>query len=393
MVRRQSLGWIVAALALLLALPVMAQDSTPGDTITTFYNDYLNNPGLRAAADYPNADLMTGALQQRLDALRAEGELRYDPLVCGQDLPQRYTFEILSRTGDTAIVLMSRYFRGDPQPYNMVLDLALEDGVWKLDGIQCFDDVTPGGVTELFYNSYAARVRSLDESAEEPGDALDARLYREFGFLLSGSLVDLVDRQVDAGSLVADPLLCAQDAAISFSTDVIAADDTSASVMVSAFFTGSRVPQRFMVNLRPVGIHWQITSVRCDAPPEALVSAFYQRYASFAAYDMDYGIERTPLVDWGYNWLSLLDDALWGRLTDRFTSGQPRLADPVLCAQDLPDRLHFEAINPESSSTISVQVRGDYRSGPDSYTTYDLATVETAPVGGAWRLIDITCGQ
>ena len=66
------------------------------------------------------------------------------------------------------------------------------------------------------------------------------------------------------------------------------------------------------------------------------------------------------------------------------------MADPVLCAQDLPERFATDVLD-ANDNAATVQMSGLYPSGPGSYNIYPLTNIRLELIDGQWQLTDITC--
>lgn len=124
--------------------------------------------------------------------------------------------------------------------------------------------------------------------------------------------------------------------------------------------------------------------------PESAAELFYNLYAAYTRFGIQNESDWDALIDWGVRWGEFLSDDLLLSLTKQYAS-DTLTADPVLCAQDIPTHITVEIVNPEQSRSVSVLVRGDYPSGPNEYTVYDLAIVDLLPDDSMWKLVNITC--
>jgi hypothetical protein len=121
-----------------------------------------------------------------------------------------------------------------------------------------------------------------------------------------------------------------------------------------------------------------------------MAQLLYRQYADQVQYSMDYNIQmdvfKNPMPHWDRN----VNPELLGRLQAE-TEGE-LMADPVLCAQDIPERFLAEIID-SSDIAARVQISGAYPSGPDTYTIYPLTVAAMELTEGQWMLIDITCSR
>ncbi len=365
----------------------------------TWYLDYtrpdpqtgeFDNPLVDGA--YRESPYLSQALIERVEAM-ADEEMGFmaDPFLCAQDTPERVAVELIEAGEETASVLVQTYFGFNPLPHNLTAHLVRTEGAWQIDAITCGERVTPEGVVEGFYQDYIAYARPVAQPETFRNPLVDG-FYREDD-RLSADLIAQVDEQVAAGQLMADPLLCAQDVPMGVSADAAMVAEETATVIVHQFFSGNPEPRDILVSLGRGAEGWQIESITCQVPPEAIAAHFYRLYSIFARHDLETGGERQPLTDWGYRWVTeYLSEGLLRQLSEGFASGEPRQADPVLCAQNIPARIEATVVESAADRAV-VLVSGQYPSGPDSYESYPLATVELAQTEGRWAITAITCAR
>src|SRR5690606_23068269 len=114
---------------------------------------------------------------------------------------------------------------------------------------------------------------------------------------------------------------------------VITVND-AASVLVETHWPGMDKEQvrPLTFDLHQDGDRWQITAVSEgeNALVSRVVEAFYRQYIDFA-------LERdNPLVSGAYQMMPYLSDEVIAQLDTMIAEGQ-LAADPILCAQDVPD--------------------------------------------------------
>jgi hypothetical protein len=374
----------------LLVMPLQAQQATPVAAVEAFYNAYLRDasaspePARQEPAAY--SAFLTTDFITRTEALLAsfadEGP-GYDPFLCAQSVPSVFTTEIIRTVGEEATALLQLTFGDNPNPLNLTLKLAQEEGGWKISDIICGETITARGVTEDFYSWYLGYLRP-DEAGNFRNPLVEGA-YRDYPYL-TPELSARIDAVV-AGGLMADPFLCAQDVPDGVTTFALTRDDINADVLVRAQFGAT--PYYLLAQLVRQGDQWLLDRVVCDPGPEAFVQHFYNQYIALTRYDIANETGRTPITDWGYGVADLLSDGMREALAAALTQ-QGRVADPVLCAQDVPDRIVVERITGDASRA-EMRVSGLYPQGPDTFNTVALALVTAERDGRLWKLAEIAC--
>ncbi len=124
-------------------------------------------------------------------------------------------------------------------------------------------EMNPQEVTTKFYRWYIGY----------PGNPLVDREYRESPYL-ADSFIKKVD-ELTAGSLIADPILLAQDIPERFTVqspqDNSAEDKTEissgqAAVIVNFYWSGNPTPSKRLVDLKLIDGEWKITKVSMVEP-------------------------------------------------------------------------------------------------------------------------------
>jgi len=395
------------AIVLLLALVMGAYaqedaeatlDPAIGDIASQFYDWYIDTlqaSNFNIDGAYRDSPYLTEELIANMDSFFATDDLanNYDPFLCVQALPQSYALQITDYTEDTATVLMRQDF-GSPLTNNIMISLVYDDGNWKIDDIICGDTVTPTGIVQTFVDSWLAYSQP-DPETETMNNPMVDRIWRDSD-LLTEDLIARLDAMMDSDRPIGhDPVLCAQDVpryAEAFEIDI---RDGRARVLINEFFGDFRVPHRVVAELTETDDGWRIDDFVCLVEPETIALAFYRIYSDYTRYDIANGIERTRLIDWGFNWSAFLGEDLLAELVSLVTSETQLPADPVLCAQDIPAYVEVEVIErtgDELNAFLTATLRGFYPSGPEDITGYDLATLQMETFMGRWAITDITCG-
>jgi hypothetical protein len=390
---------IVGALLLSISMgAVVAQESdTPGEAVTSYYNWYLGyitgsgefrNPLVDGA--YRDSEYLTQDFIERIDErLAGDMGLGYDLFLCAQDMPERYTYEVIRVRSGESLVLLREYFGGNPRSHNLTLTLNNTEGTWKIDDVVCGDTLTPRGVAQDFYNWYLGQWRQIRES-EAGGNVLIDGTYREYPFFTAELLASVGEGIANREMGWGDPFLCAQDIPWGSWIHDVSREESAATVLVQTFFQGNPASHNLTVNLELADNQWRIAEIVCGAAPETMAQLLYRQYADQVRYSIDYNIQmdvfKNPMPHWDRN----VSPELLERLQAE-TEGE-LIADPVLCAQDIPERFLAEIID-SSDIAARVQISGAYPSGPDTYTIYPLTVAAMELTEGQWMLIDITCSR
>lgn len=392
--------WLFLALTALLiitsSLPGMAQESASiEDVVTSFYDWYLGyfyqsddfrNPIVEGA--YRENEFLTAGLIEAIDnqvVSAGDRGIGHDPFLCAQDLPSLYQFDVVDNDGEQALVLLREYF-GTPRSNNVTLTLAQTDSGWKIADVVCGDTLTPRGVAQDFYTWYMNQAQQLMQSGE--GNILTIGAYREYPYL-SEALQASIDTSVASmGPGSGDPFLCAQDIPQGVWISDVDGRESSATVLVEAHFQGNPKAHHLVVQLEKPDQQWLLTTITCGLEPEILAQLLYKEYAEQIRYNMDNNIEMDILRNPVYHWNRYVSVDLLDRLVA--ASEADLMADPVLCAQDIPERFAAEVLD-ANDSAATVQMSGLYPSGPGSYSTYPLTNIRLDRIDGQWQLTDIAC--
>ncbi len=397
---------LVAIAGILLAGPILvsAQSDNSSDraiveTVAGFYNWYLNytapdeaghlnNPLVDKA--YRETPYLSAELVEKMDALLSAASIMYDPFVCAQDIPGSFEADVVAATPEQATVLLRTYFQFSPYSHNITLTLQPEASAWKLNAIACADTITPEGVTRDFYNWYlTAALGGPDKPAVNP---LAERLYRDYPFLADElkARVDVMG-EGDAGFRF-DPFLCAQD--VPDYVRVFTAERTpeAASVVVETFFSGNPTPGTALVGLKPVDGQWMIDMIGCTAGPETVAALLYNQYALHAALGMRHNLDLARFTDWtGFAWDRYMTADLLAAQSE-LDGAADKIADPFLCAQDLPTYFTAKTLEQGEDRAV-VSITGYWPSGPGTFQGYPLAIVEAIRAGEDWKLSGHTCAD
>lgn len=378
--------------------PAEQEIDSPVAAATAFYEWYLSyqNPveGRNALVDFAYREsgyLSAGwiaAVDAQLEQMREEyGGAGSDPFLIAQDLPRAFTVEAWEVAAGEACVVVHQQF--GESIHDLTVDLVVEDGAWKIDGIRPGSPLTPDGVTELFLSDYLEQARaSLKEGTQ---GMLQSGAYRE-NELLSPAFIAQVDEIVasfDRGGY--DPFLLAQDLphAIVVGEPVVEGD--TATVQVDRYYAGGREPVYMTVELARENGRWMIAAIRPVAEtagaegmsPEEVVEAFYTAWREMTLAAIA-GDGESPLASQAYHDSIYLAPA-FVEAVDAIVAGFDRGGyDPFLCAQDVPGQLAVEGVI-HTTSGARVPVRSDFA---NHAFVVELEQGEE----GVWQIANVRCG-
>ena len=151
---KRLLGWFVGvsmALSVVVAgcgpVPVSSAtlESTPASpeqVVESFYAWYLDDTGnVLSGGAYRASEHLTGELVQQVDGIVASFDRGgYDPFLCAQDVPARFTVDELVASDEEATVVVHEIWNPGTE-FESVLDIAVTlrmvDGVWKIAHVAC----------------------------------------------------------------------------------------------------------------------------------------------------------------------------------------------------------------------------------------------------------------
>ena len=125
------------ALSLLLsgcALPTKEPPLDPQEVVTKFYRWYIGYPGNPLAdAEYRTSPYLAESFVQEVDETLASFDRGGgDPFLLAQDIPEQFTVDEATVSGEQASVAINLYWGGNPMPSPRQVDLELIDGEWKI---------------------------------------------------------------------------------------------------------------------------------------------------------------------------------------------------------------------------------------------------------------------
>jgi hypothetical protein len=117
-----------------------------------------------------------------------------------------------------------------------------------------------------------------------------------------------------------------------------------------------------------------------SAGPAEVVEVFYTAWLAY---------EGNPLVDEIYQSNPYLSDAAEQKIAEIIASFERGGYDPVLCAQDWPERFIFETPT-VTEDTAAMTVHGVWNAGTEFESLNDIA-VTLGLIEDQWQITDITC--
>ena len=138
--RSRSLISIVTMLALLLSGCVLSTREppvSPQEVVTKFYRWYIGYPGNPLVdEEYRTSPYLAESFVQEVDETLASFDRGgADPFLLAQDIPEQFTVDEATISGEQASVAVNLYWGGNPTPSPRQVDLALIDGEWKITRI------------------------------------------------------------------------------------------------------------------------------------------------------------------------------------------------------------------------------------------------------------------
>jgi hypothetical protein len=138
-IRRPIGAWPLPALAALLLLsgcallarPTQAPPMTPVEVVTKFYRWYIGYPANPLVDEaYKSSPYLSEELIQEIEETlasfangRSGPASAYDPILLAQDIPESFTVEEESLSGDRATVIVHLFWGGNPTPSDRRVEL------------------------------------------------------------------------------------------------------------------------------------------------------------------------------------------------------------------------------------------------------------------------------
>lgn len=367
------------------AVPTTTQ--TPAEVTESFYTWYIEyarntgNPLVDKA--YHESEFVSDAYAAKVDeTLAGFDKGGYDPFLQAQDIPVDFVIEEPVESGDSATVVVQRYWGGNPDPSLMTVHLQKVDGRWQINGVAAEMTANtaqaPAQVVQAFYDWYLSYIG-------EPGsdtfrNPMVDKAYHDSPFLTAG-FVQHIDELLagwkeEYGGFVYDPILCAQDIPTEIVTEGTFVSDQTAAVVV-----GSSFPNHVLtVDLRMADGRWQISNITCSMTPEGSAKAFYTWYLA-AIGDRASGEMHNPLVEGTYRDSNLLTDAFIQKVEEMLASFDRGGYDPILLAQDIPQAFSVDPGLTENTVVVHEMF------GATSVQHLQVTMVQE---GSRWLIDDIT---
>jgi hypothetical protein len=110
---------------------------SPQEVVTKFYRWYIGYPGNPLVdTEYRASPYLAESFVQEVDETLASFDRGGgDPFLLAQDIPEQFTVNEATVSGDRARVAISLYWGGNPTPSPRQVDLELIGGDWKITRI------------------------------------------------------------------------------------------------------------------------------------------------------------------------------------------------------------------------------------------------------------------
>jgi len=233
---------------------------TPAGAVKAFYTWVQGcleeSPTCRLPGeDYRTSGFVTAAFIDQIETLKAAfqaaGLSGFSPITLSQAQIPAFHLETLSQDDRAASVLLTNQAQLD---HALLIELVIENGVWKINNIRSYIENTPAAVTRAFYNQYIA----LRQNPQDPGVLYNFQPDR----LLSPELQQSVEAYLRAGmSGGRDPILLANSIPERIAVEEAVRSETSAVVVVALYEDGTE-PASLSVDLRLIDGIWRISGVR-----------------------------------------------------------------------------------------------------------------------------------
>ncbi len=181
----------------------------PLEVTNAFYSWYLAYPGNpladRAYRSYPN---LTPGFVQKVDSIVGASQGGgYDPILCAQDKPERFTAELVNLQPPQALVGVRTSFPG----HGFQVALNNPSGIWKISDVTCANTSVDLSVTTFTSQrlGISFKYRASEAGVQESGDRVyvypltmkptDGQWVRVFRKPPAQSLEDAIRLQVLAG--------------------------------------------------------------------------------------------------------------------------------------------------------------------------------------------------
>ncbi|MBN2470792.1 MAG: DUF3828 domain-containing protein [Anaerolineae bacterium] len=202
---------------------------------------------------------------------------------------------------------------------------------------------------------------------------------------LSPDLIAAVDAlKAEQGGFHADPFLCAQDVPANIFTELIREDAARAEVLVQEQFVLTL--HNITAHVVPTDSGWLIDAIFCGetATPGGVVETFYRDYIAVGQYDEAAGSRGNPLLEGAYRSPLLADDLI--AEVDALVAAGELHADPLLCAQDMPQWVYGITASEDESSAVAVLLES-FQGNPDARPVQ----VRLARAEDRWQIAAVDC--
>jgi hypothetical protein len=110
---------------------------SPQEVAARFYRWCIGYPGNPLIdKEYRNSPYLAESFIQKVDETLASFDRGgADPFLLAQDIPEQFTVDETTVSGDRASVALSFYWGGNPTPSPRQVHFELIDGAWKIVGV------------------------------------------------------------------------------------------------------------------------------------------------------------------------------------------------------------------------------------------------------------------
>jgi len=119
-----------------------AMSVAPETVVESFYNWYLGYPGNTIVdGAYRSSEYLTTEFVRKVDEIIASFDKGgYDPFLCAQDIPESFTVDKATVSGEEASVVVHEIWNPGTQyesVHNVTVALRMVDGQWKIADVIC----------------------------------------------------------------------------------------------------------------------------------------------------------------------------------------------------------------------------------------------------------------
>ena len=122
-------------------LPTKEPSLSPQEVVTKFYRWYIGYPGNPLVdKEYRASPHLAESFVQEVDeTLASFDQGGGDPFLLAQDIPEQFTVDEATVSGDRASVAINLFWGGNPTPSPRQVDLELIYGEWKITRVSILE--------------------------------------------------------------------------------------------------------------------------------------------------------------------------------------------------------------------------------------------------------------